>query len=501
MASRISKGLAATAALTLAACQVGPNFHAPAAPAVAGYTPTPLAPVVLPAAAGPSQAFVRGLDVPGPWWTLYRSTQLEALIARALKANPDLDAAQAALRVAREAYYAQRAALLPTLDASYSGSAQKFSDALASPLSSNAELFTLHTAQLSVGYTPDVFGGIRRQTETVKAQADAQRFQTEAAYLTLIANLVAAAVQQASLAEQISETQALIASDRRVLALMQQQQRLGQIAQTDLAQQESLVAQAEQTLPPLEKQLAQQGDLIADLTGGYPDQTPPAPLALAELELPQQLPVSLPSDLVLQRPDIRMAEANLHAASAQVGVAIAARLPSFPLSVTAGGSSPNLPSLFTSGNTFWSLTGGVSQPIFEGGALLHKQRGAEAALDQAEAQYRSTVLAAFQNVADSLQALRADARALQAAAAADHGAERTLALTRRQYKAGEAGILPVLVAEQARQQALLALTQAKAARYADTAALFQALGGGWWNRDDIPSADQGGAAVASLGRK
>jgi NodT family efflux transporter outer membrane factor (OMF) lipoprotein len=467
----------------VAGCQVGPNYTAPPPPAVAGYAPAPLPgqTVSAPIAGGAAQTLASGQDVNGRWWTLYKSPELDALVDQALKANPDLKAAQAALRVAREAYLAQRGAALPTLDAGYSASRQLVSAVDASPLNSNIDVFTLHTAQLNIGYVPDVFGALRRQTENVQAQAEAQRFQTEAAYLTLTANVVAAAIQQASLAQQIKQTDALIASDRKGLDLMRQQQRLGEIATSDVAAQAALVAQAEQTLPPLQKALAQQNDLLADLTGRFPSDFTPPVLDLAAMQLPADLPVSL----VEQRPDIRAAAANVHAASASVGAAIAARLPSFPLSVSAGGQSTDIPGLFASQNLFYTLTGAVAAPIYEGGQLKHKQRGAEAALDQAKAQYQSTVLSAFQNVADSLQALHADARTLQAAANADTASSESLRLAQQQYAAGQSTALSVLTAEQARQQALLAVIQAQAARFADTAALFQALGGGWWNRSDV----------------
>jgi NodT family efflux transporter outer membrane factor (OMF) lipoprotein len=483
----------------LAGCAVGPNYSPPPPPAIGGYasTPLPVQTAAADTAGGRAQSFVQGLDVSGRWWTLYGSPELDALMDQALRANPDLKAAQAALRAAREAWYAQRGALLPTLDGGYSVSRQKVSDVNASPLNSNVELFTLHTAQLTVGYVPDVFGGLRRQAENAQAQAEAQRFQTEAAYLTLTANVVAAAVQQASLREQVNQTRAIIASDKRTLDLMQRQQALGEIARTDVAAQEALVAQAEQTLPPLEKALAQQNDLIAVLAGRTPAEAPIPVIGLDRLALPAELPVSLPSKLVQQRPDIQAAAANLHAASANVGVALAARLPTFPLSAALGGQSTDIPSLFTSGNVFWTLAGSVAQPIYEGGQLKHKQRAAEALLDQAKAQYQSTVLAAFQNVADSLQALDADARTLQAAVAAERSTGESLALAQQQYAAGQGASLAVLSAEQARGQARLALVQAQAARFADTAALFQALGGGWWNRTDLAQVSD---TVPALGR-
>jgi NodT family efflux transporter outer membrane factor (OMF) lipoprotein len=472
--------------MVLAGCQVGPNYAPPPAPTVAGYAADalPAATASADVAGGSAQSFVEGLDVSGRWWTLFGSPALDALMDRALAANPDLKAAQAALRAARETYYAQRGALLPTLDAGYTASRQKVSQVTASPLASNADLFSLHTAQLTVSYAPDVFGGLRRQTESAQAQAAAQRFQTEAAYLTLTANVVAAAVQQAAIRAQIAQTQAIIAADRKTLDLMREQLRLGEIARPDVAAQEAAVAQAEQTLPPLDKQLAQQNDLLAALTGRFPGEAPPPAIDLASLTLPAELPVSLPSKLVAQRPDIQAAAANLHVASAQVGVALAARLPTFPLSAALGGQSTDIQNLFTSGDVFWTLAGGLAQPIYEGGQLKHKQRAAEATLDQAKAQYQSTVLAAFQNVADALKALEADARTLKAAAAADRSTSESLALAQSQFAAGQAGSLPVLAAEQTRGQARLALVQAQAARYADTAALFQALGGGWWNRAD-----------------
>jgi NodT family efflux transporter outer membrane factor (OMF) lipoprotein len=352
-------------------------------------------------------------------------------------------------------------------------------------LASSANPFTLHTLQLTVGYAPDVFGGVRRQTETVAAQAEAQRFETEAAYLTLTSNVVAAAIGEAALRNQVAATEKVIDLDGEILDLTRRQKAVGQASGADVAAQEAALAQAEAALPPLQKQLAQQHDLIAALTGHLPNEPAGQDFDLADFTLPVDLPVSLPSRLVEQRPDVKVAEANLHAASAQVGVAIANRLPSFALSASAGGASTSLASLFTQGNGFWGLSAGVTQPIFEGGALLHRQRAAEASLDQAKAQYRSTVIAACQNVADSLQALQADAAALRAADRAERSAAVSLAIARKQLEVGDASSLAVLSAEQAYQQALIGRVQAQSNRYADTAALFQALGGGWWNRRDV----------------
>lgn len=472
-------------ALTLSGCAVGPNFHSPPPPQVSAYTPEalPAATAMAPDAAGGAQRFIAGQDIPGQWWTLFHSQAISDLVGQSLKANPDLAAAEAALKAAQENAYAQNSLLLPTVDANYNVTRQQASGTPAPPLTSGQNLFTLHTAQVTVGYVPDVFGGSRRQIEAAKAQAQAQRFQTEAAYLTLTSSVVAAAIQQASLRDQVAANRTIIASTRNAVAVMRKQFELGQIARADLAAQESALAQAELALPPLEKQLAQQNDLIAYLTGRSPDQTT-AQASLADMTLPLDVPVSLPSKLVEQRPDVQAAEANLHAASAEVGVAIAARLPNFAISANAGGASSTLATLFSNGNGFWSVGANATQPLFEGGALFHKQKAAEAALDQAKAQYRGAVLAALQNVADTLQALQVDARLLSAAVTAESTAAESLAIAKRQLALGQVNGLTVLTAEQTYQQAVFALVQARATRYADTVALFQSLGGGWWNRPD-----------------
>ena len=488
--------MAAGAALMLAACQVGPDFHGPPGPSagagyVAGGTPTAIA---------PDQRLAPGADVPARWWEAYGSPELNALMDQAIKASPDIESAEAALRSANELYLAQHGALRPTVDASYNLTGQKFSNEIAPPvLNSTANPYSLHTLQLNVGYTPDVFGGLHRQAENALALAEAQRYQAEAAYLTLTANVAAAAIQQASLIAQIKDAEALAASDRRSLDTLRRSLQAGEVAAADVTAQEVVVAQAEQAVSPLRRQLAQQNDLIAFLVGRTPAEAQVPAIDLDKLTLPADLPVSLPSDLVRHRPDLRAAEANLHAASANVGVAIAARLPTFPLTGNVGSQSSNFGSLFSSGNFFWTVAGAVAAPIYEGGQLKHRQKSAEALLDQAKAQYRGAALAAFQNVADSLQALQGDARALDAATAVDQAAARSLATAKKQLDAGEASVLPLLAAEQAQLQARAAVTQARAARLADSAALFQSLGGGWWNRTDFAEAEpaQGGPAAKS----
>jgi NodT family efflux transporter outer membrane factor (OMF) lipoprotein len=490
---RPSRTITVTAAtLVASACAVGPDFERPAAPDVGGYTSAPLAQQTASAdvKGGEAQHFVQALDIPAQWWTLFHSTALNTLIEEALKNNPTLPAAEAALRQAWENVYAAEGAFFPTAVVGYSPSSNKTATGVTfTAASSGSPYFTLHTAQVVVTYAPDVFGGTRREVESLAATAEFQRFQLEAAYLTLTSNVVAAAVQEASLRGQIAATEEIINIQTGSLDILRKQFELGQVAGADVAAVEATLAQAQATLPPLQKQLAVQRDLLTALIGRLPSQDPAEKFDLASLQLPQELPVSLPSKLVEQRPDIQSAEAQVHSASAAIGVAVAARLPQFTLTGNAGTTANQINQLFiTPGTAFWTVAGNVAQTVFDAGTLLHKERAAEAAFDQAAAMYRSTVITAFQNVADSLHALQSDADTLKAAYAAERAASKSLEIARRQLQLGAIGYLGLLTAENTYNTALLALVLAQAARYADTAALFQALGGGWWNRTDAPPA-------------
>ena len=469
-ARRLIAILASTA--LLAACAVGPNFQAPAPPANNRYGADETV-------GADGQSVHLGAAAPARWWTLFGSPELNAMVEEALKANPDLKSADAALRQAREDLAAQKGALLPSVDASYQAQRAKTSDAISPVLADNSELYSLHTAELDVSYVLDVFGGTRRAVEAVAAQAEQQRFQYEAARQTLIANVVSGAVQEAALRQQLEAAEGQARAARDILDFTRRQAAAGGLGQADIAAQETTVAQADQAVPPLRKALDQQRTAMAVLLGRETGGTAFAGLDLDRVALPPDLPVALPAQLVRQRPDIRAAEANLHAASAGVGVAIAARLPSITLSANGGGSSPALQSLLTPGNQFWTLSAGVAQPIFQGGALLHRQKAAEAAFDQAKDQYRSTVLTALKNVADSLDAVARDGEALKGAVVADTAAQQSLRFSRRQLELGAIGALAERGAEQAAWQARSSRAAALAARYADTAALFQALGGGW----------------------
>ena len=485
---RLARFFAISVLLLTTGCAVGPKFRKPAPPQVDGYTATPLSTTSSTSnvSGGEAQHFIEGRDIPEEWWTLFHSKPLNDLIERSLKANPNLKAAQAALLVARENMLAQRGAYYPSVTGSFSATRQKTSSAISPTPNSGALNFSLYTPQVSISYVPDVFGLNRRTVESLRAQEQQARFALAATHITLSANVAAAAFQEASLRAQIDATHELITINTNMLQILRNQYAKGYVSMLDVAAQESQLAQVSATLPPLIKQLAQQRDLLAALSGGFPSQDLPEKFELSSLQLPQELPVSLPSQLVEQRPDVRQAEENLHSASAQIGVAVANRLPSFALTADAGSMALVFSRMFSGGTGFWDVGASVAQPIFEGGTLLHKERAARAAYTQASEQYRGTVLAAFQNVADSLNALQQDADALQAAATAKDAAAVTLDLARKQFQTGYANYLALLNAEQTYQQATINLVQAQANRHADTAALFQALGGGWWNRTDIP---------------
>jgi NodT family efflux transporter outer membrane factor (OMF) lipoprotein len=482
---------ALAAAALLSGCAVGPDFERPKPPDVAGYTPEKLAPETAAAETkgGDAQRFVDDLDVPGQWWELFHSESLNSLVDQSLKHNPQIDGAQAALRGAMQNLYAEEGGLFPTIQANFTPQRYKNAVQPSPTLNKPTTYFNLYTAQLSLSYPLDLWGGTRRGIESARAQADSQRYQLEATYLTLTSNVVTAAIQEASLKAQIAATEQIIKVEHESLELFRKQMALGQAAGSEVAAQEATLAQAEATLPPLQKQLAQQRDLIAALAGRFPSDQPAETFDLDTLALPHDLPVTLPAKLIEHRPDIRAAEEDLHSATAQIGVAIANILPNLTLSATNGSTATQIGQLFQPGNGFWVLGASLTQTVFDGGTLLAKKRQADAGLDQAMASYESTVQTAFQNVADALRAVQSDADGVKANLAAERAAWRSLEIARRQQQLGSISYLAMLNAEQTYDQALINLIQAKAARFTDTAGLFQALGGGWWNREDVADPD------------
>jgi NodT family efflux transporter outer membrane factor (OMF) lipoprotein len=479
----------------LSACAVGPNYHRPAAPTTSGYgaasaqTQTAKTEAI---AGGDAQRFVVGMDIPSQWWTLFHSEKLNALVAKSLKGNPSVGAAQAAVRQAHELYSAQWASLLPSAQASFSADRSENAAAtLTNPSVAPSATYSLYTAQLNVSYAPDLFGLTRRQIEAAKAQLQFNRYQLEATYLTLSSNVVVTAIQEASLRAQIAATERLLQMQHQITAFVQRQRELGTASELDLLAQQSTEAQTAQTLAPLRKQLGQTRDALTALLGRLPADEPKETFGLDELSLPVELPVSIPAQLIEQRPDVRQAEENLHMASAAVGIATANLLPQFAISGNLGSTSLQLSKLFSGYTEFWDLGASLTQTLFDSGALIHKRRAAYAGLDQAGAQYRAAVILACQNVADSLRALQADADALKASADSARAAKQSFDFAQQQHQLGSISLLSVLNAEQLYRQAELALVQAQANRYADTAGLFQALGGGWWNRKGEPQYEFG----------
>ena len=476
--------------LALSACAVGPDFRAPDAPPVAdashAYTPAPLPAM---AASGASAAyvpqhFVDGQDVSATWWEAFQSPALDALVQSALQHSPTVVAARAALRQAEENYRADYGSrVFPSVTGQLGAARQRYA------LPQSAQIPAGYTANLFQGgldlsYTLDIFGGTRRELEGVRAAIDYQRFQVEATWLSLTSSVVATAIQEASLRAQLKVTQDVVANANQSLKVINAQVQLGALARGALLQQQTLIAQQQAQIPPLEKALAQTRHQLAVLAGRLPGDAGLPTFDIDSLTLPRELPLSVPAALVRQRPDVRASEAQLHEASAQIGVATAALYPQITLSGGVNRQSFKIDKLFDTGTTGWSLAAGLVQPIFNGGALQARKRASVAAYDAAQAQYQSTVLNAFLSVANALRAIDTDADAVTANADADRLANEALDLVTRQYQLGAVSYLASLDAQRTVLSTRLALVQARAARFTDTAALFQALGGGWWNAPD-----------------
>lgn len=469
----------------LAGCMVGPNFHRPAKPHLQVYTkeclPAKTASVKGPG--GAAQCFVANCDIPGQWWALFHSPQLNALITRAIANNPNLKAARASLRQAEHNWQAQIGTLLsPQFNAQAYANKQRFSATSFGATQAPGNIFTLYNAQVNVSYAPDIFGGSHRQVESYGALVDYQGFQLEAAYIALTANIVTTAVLEASLRGQIEATHDLIREQTEQLNIVRKQLHLGGVALSGVLAQETQLARTIATLPPLQNSLSQARHNLAILVGEYPGQTLLPCFHLCDLHLPQRLPISIPSTLVRQRPDVLAAEAQLHQAVAQIGVATANMLPQFSITGYRGTQANFIDQLFTPDALIWSITGQVTQALFQGGALVEQRRAAISGAKQAAAQYCQTVLLAFKNVADSLRAIQFDAETLKAQREAEVAARQAYQLSKKQFRLGGVNYLAVLDAERQYQQIRILRIQAQAARYSDTAALFQALGGGWWNR-------------------
>lgn len=467
-----------------AGCTVGPDFKVPEAPGGRTFLPAS-------GRAGadqvPGRTVARGAQIPPEWWNLFEAPGLTRLVMDGITHNADLKAAEAAVRVAGANARAQRGALFPLVTAGLDASRQKIAATVGADGgdSPSPAIYNVVTRQVSVSFVPDVWGGTRRQIESADAQAEAEAFRREGVYLTLASNIALAAIEEARLRGQIAATNRIVDLQLDLLRVLQRQRDQGQIALPDVVTQESAVAQTRLLLAPLERQLAQQRNLLAFLTGRMPSESSAmATFRLNAFRLPRRLPLSVPGDLVRQRPDVRTSEASLRAANAQIGAAIANRLPQITLTGNAGKTWSSVPDLSPSG-AFWAVAGNLAQTVFDAGTLEQRQRASEEATAQASAEYRSVVLASLQNVADVLSALQSDARAFTAAITAERLAEQNINLVRRQVEQGQLNIALLIAAQETYLQASLGRVDAEAARLADSVALFQALGGGWWNRTHV----------------
>lgn len=469
---KFSYVLTASAVMWMSACSMlGPDYKRPELSMPGGYTEM--------------NNKLEGSAVQAlrtDWWTLFGSEHLNQLIAQSFKQNPSIDAGQAALRSAAEAVKAQEGLFSPQVNAGYSFQRNKTLDLFANPLSTNATqyIYNLHTAQVNVNYTPDVFGLNGRSVESLEAQRKSQAHLLSATRITLAGNVTLAVIQEASLREQLQITESLLKTQVDYLEALKKQRAAGFNTEGDVVAQELAVANTEAMIPPIQKAIQLQRDALKSLVGVYGADTLVAKFKLADFSLPTDIPLTLPSRLLDQRPDILAAEAMLHSASAAIGVAEAARYPQITLGTNVVGQSGlTFADLFKSVNSFWSLVGGITVPVLDGGTLSARQRQAVANFDQAIALYRQSVLNAFQNVSDALAAAEADAESVKRQQRAVAAAERSLEIAKRQVKAGDLGVLALLPIEQNVLQARLAVAQTKAMQLSDAVALCQALGGSW----------------------
>lgn len=475
----------------LSACAVGPDFKQPEAPKTSTYTEDPLSKTLTTAPGVPGgtvQVFVDGADIEAQWWELYKSPELDVLIKKALQKNPNLGAADAALRAAQENVNAQIGGqYFPAIgigalgQPGLSGGREKQPSAVYG-LQNGTDTYNLYNATVNVTYKIDVFGGGRRTVESAKAQAEYQQFKLESAYLSLTANIVTGAIREAALRAQLQATAEILKAQQNLADVTEKQLKIGSVNKVDLTSQQSLVASSQVDLYNYERNLAFARNQLAVLTGELPSNASITKFDLSTLHLPEKLPLSVPSSLVRQRPDVRSAEAQLKSTNALVGVATANLLPQFTITGAIGSAALSTGALFGPNAALWSVAGGIFQPLFQGGQLLAQRRGAMANYEQAVYQYQATVLSAFKEVADALRALETGAQALKAASDAERYSYETLDLVQQQYKLGTASYLAVLYYQNLYQQAKVKSVAAQATRFADTAALFAALGGGWWNR-------------------
>jgi len=469
----------------LAGCNVGPKYRPPTAPAVTAYTPQPQ-PAQTAASAGPAgaaQQFDSSTTIPAAWWTLFHSPELNTMMEQALADSPSLAQASARLRESQEEVNARTGATkYPTVTGNASVEREQPNLTAYGIPFPNPSPFTLLNGSVAVSYALDIFGANRRAIEGLRAERDYESWQLEGARLMLAGNVVSAAIRQAELRTQIEVTKQLLAIEQRELAITEARNHAGGASDAEVESRKSAVTETEAAIPPLEAEIDVVDHQLAVLMGKSPAEVQIPALSLDALHLPEELPVSLPSALVRQRPDIRAAEALLHQASAQVGVATANLYPQIVLSGSGGGIGTS----FVTGGDLWNVVSSLAQPIYNGGALHAEKRKAEAAYQEASSVYRQTVLQAFGQVADTLTSIEHDAQTLKARSDAAAEADVSYRIAQGRSQAGGISELALLEAQRQQLQTELDRTAAAASRFVDSATLFQALGGGWW--DAAPAA-------------
>jgi NodT family efflux transporter outer membrane factor (OMF) lipoprotein len=465
-------------ALLTSGCAVGPDFERPKPPAVKQYTHDQ-APKETAAPGGQAQHFDLGAEIAEDWWRLFNSPELDAVVKKAIDENRSLQSAISHLRQSQDNLRAGYGVFFPQIDSSINATRQKFSPTKFG-ISQGTSTFNLYTFNNTVTYVLDVFGGQRRQVENLAAQVEYQKQTARGAYLTLIGNVVNASIAAAAYRAEIEATQQIIWFQKEQLSITEKQEKAGTVPYSSVLAIRAQLTATEATLPPLQKNLSQAQHLLTALVGKIPEQWGPPPVNLADFTLPVEIPVSVPSELARRRPDILAAEAQLHSASAVIGVTTAALFPSLTLSGNYGWNSTDIATLFGPGANFWAMGVNAAAPIFHGGTLWFQRRAAIRACEASLTDYQQTVVAGFQQVADSLRALESDANTLQAQTESLAAATRTLELIETNYKAGLVNYLQVLSADTQYQQARLGVIGAQALRLQDTSALFVALGGGWW---------------------
>lgn len=463
--------------LCFTGCAVGPDFVRPSPPPVDRYTQDS-DPTATISADGQAQHFNMGGTVLDDWWRMFNSETLNAVISEAIVGNPTLKAAQATLRQSQENLRAGYGVFFPQIDAGFNATRQKYSPSRVGSTAAGS-IFNLFTLSATVSYALDVFGGQRRMVEGLQAQVDLQRALVQGTYLTLSGNVVNTVIARAAYLEQIKATEQIIELQKEQLAIVEAQVRAGTVPYANMLSLQSQLASVEASLAPLKQRFYQSEHLLANLVGRTPAQWAAPPVGLSDLTLPEEIPVTFPSDMVRRRPDILAGEAELHSASAEIGVSTAALFPTFTLDGAYGQNSTKMDRLFKSSSNYWNLSAGVTTPFFHGGTLWFKRKAAIEGYRQALATYQQNVLSAFAQVADTLQALEHDAEGLHAQSQALKSAEEALRLIRINYQAGVVNYLQIVIANAQYHQAQIGYLQAKAQRLQDTVALFIALGGGW----------------------